>query len=85
MTAMKQLEEWVNQYRDEMGLADHAAVEAMDHLLKAWGRHGLESGSGVDALGGAANCVGRVVQILQAFQGRLAIMAQIEKDKRKSP
>lgn len=83
---LHELHQWIDQYRDEVGMADHAALAAMDYMTKVWGRHGLGgSGGGVNVLGGAANVVRRTIEILQAFQGRIAIMEEMEKQRREQP
>lgn len=82
---LKLLCQWVVQYRDEIGLGDRAAVEGMDYLLRAWGRHGLKSlKGGVNVLGGAKNAVHRMIEVLQAFEGRIAIMEEMEKAEREA-
>ena len=78
---MGELRQWVDQYRDNIALGEHAAVEGMEYLLKAWERHGLSRKmGGVNELGGAKNCVHRMIEVLQAFEGKLAIMEQMAID-----
>ena len=70
--SLQQMEIWVQQYKDDdppHRLAQTAAIQAMDHMLKAW-QHGLD---GV-AIKAALSETQRMLQILNAFQGKIAIL-----------
>jgi hypothetical protein len=68
----KELEKWVQDYKNDeppVSLAQTAAIQAMDHFLDSW-KNGLQPGD----LKVCLNETSRMLQILNAFQGKLAIL-----------
>lgn len=69
---LEEMRRWVQQYKDDeppIRLAQAAAIIAMDKFLESW-RHGLD---GV-AIKAALDETQRMLTILNAFQGKLAIL-----------
>lgn len=69
MDALKEMDQWVQQYKDDelIPLAQISAIHAMDAMLESWRRHGLDIKTGLKE-------TSRMLDILKAFQGKLALL-----------
>lgn len=73
--ALQIMREWVNQYKEDnethpsLRVAQGAAIQAMEVMLVSW-RHGLDR----LAVKAGLEETKRMLEILHAFQGRLALL-----------
>jgi len=77
---IEELRAWVQQYKDDeiIRVGQAGAIKAMEYFLEVFDRHGdlkEGEGGGVAEIKAAQDEVRRCVEILNAFMGKMSIMA----------